>query len=474
MDMIAQITPILEEELNEQADRLGKETGFIQREREITGADFVQDLIFGWWEDPLITLDGLVQIAQRREVSISASGLSQRFGERSAIFLERMLERLSARMLQAEEQVPVGLLRRFSEVYVEDSSTITLPDELQELWAGCGGSFGAGNAAIKLFTCWEVTKGRLYGPYLRPGRHSDGRSPFSLENLTLGSLYLADLGFFSLERLAKIAGLNRRQRRYFLTRWQPGTALFTRSGHRVILSAILPQTVGERIEFGALAGVRERLPVRVLAERVPKEVAEQRQARMREAAQDHGREVTEEALQMAHWAILLTNVPARLLSFDAVLIFVRLRWQTERLYRLWKEHGHIDEWRSKSPWRILTEIYAKLSAMVIQQWLITAGCWMDPERSLVKAAQSLRREANRIMVALYEGGLQATLRSVLRTLQSGCQHQRRQKEPSTAQMLLSETLIWPKEGAGRQRRQSKPKGKGKAKPRKVAETMKTG
>jgi hypothetical protein len=51
----------------------------------------------------------------------------------------------------------------------------------------------------------------------------------------------------------------------------------------------------------------------------------------------------------------------------------RLRWQIERLFRLWKEHGHIDEWRSKKPWRILCEVYGKLAAMLIQQWLIHEG-----------------------------------------------------------------------------------------------------
>jgi hypothetical protein len=466
VDMITQIAQVLDEELNEQADRLAKEVGLVQRERKLTGADFAQELIFAWWEEPDITLGGLVQVGQRREVSMSPSGISQRFNERSALFFERLLERLTARALAAEEAVPIPLVRRFSEVVIEDSSTVSLPEELKELWTGCGGSHGTSAAAIKLFPSWDVSKGRLYGPYLRPGRHSDGRSPFDLKKLKVGGLYLADLGFFSLARLALIAGRNRRERRYFLTRWQPGTILLTRQGHRLVLVALLPHQVGDRREFGALAGVRERLPVRVLIERVPPEVAEERRVRIRKAAQDHGREASAEVLEMAQWTILLTNVPTRLLSFDEVLIFARLRWQIERLYRLWKEGGHLDEWRSKKPWRILTEIYAKLSAMVIQQWLLTAGCWMDPERSLVKAAQALRREANRIMVALYEGGLEATLRSVLRCLKSGCQLNTRQKEPSTAQLLLAECVVWPEQGAGRQRSPTK----AKKKPRKAPVT----
>lgn len=45
----------------------------------------------------------------------------------------------------------------------------------------------------------------------------------------------------------------------------------------------------------------------------------------------------------------------------------------------------------------ITESYSKLSAMVIQQWLLHEGCWQDPHPSLFKAAQIVRREANLLM-----------------------------------------------------------------------------
>jgi Transposase DDE domain len=140
---------------------------------------------------------------------------------------------------------------------------------------------------------------------------------------------------------------------------------------------------------------------------------------------------------------VITNVPARLASFDEILILLRLRWQIERLFRRWKEHGSIDEWRSKKPWRILTEVYGKLAAMVIQQWLIHEGCWQDPYRSLVKAAQVVRREANLIMRALYQGGVGEVIEEIVGYMRSGCQTQKRQQAPSTAQFLMGEPHRWP-------------------------------
>jgi DDE family transposase len=190
-----------------------------------------------------------------------------------------------------------------------------------------------------------------------------------------------------------------------------------------------------------LLGKQARLPVRPLMVRVGEEVAQQRREHIREVAQAHGREPSEKVLSLAGWTLVVTNVARGRLSLPEALVLLRLRWQIERLFRLWKEPGQIEEWRSKKPWRILCELYAKLAAMLIQQWLINEGCWHDPWRSLGKAAQVVHREAKRIMVALYEGGVERVLRSIVRWMRSGCRIQRRATRPSTVQLLL-EGLDW--------------------------------
>ena len=107
----------------------------------------------------------------------------------------------------------------------------------------------------------------------------------------------------------------------------------------------------------------------------------------------------------------------------------------------------------EKPWRILSEVYAKLAAMVIQQWLIQLGCWHDPHRSFFKAAQVVQRLANRIMVALYKGGLEEELRDILRCMRSGCRLNTRKTTPNTSQFLLGTPLVWPQ-------RKRAPKAKG--------------
>jgi hypothetical protein len=280
---------------------------------------------------------------------------------------------------------------------------------------------------------------------LTDGRRSDQRSPLKLSELAASSLLIADLGFWAIERLSQIARRrqDRKSRCYFLSRFQPGTKLRRRNGSEIVLRGILPQEVGERVQMGVVIG-QQRLPVRVLIERVPREVGDQRREDMREKAGNHGRQPSEEVLYLADWTILITHVPRRLANADELLILLRLRWQIERLFRLWKEHGRIDEWRSKKPWRVLTEIYGKLAAMVIQQWLLHEGCWQDPHRRLFKAAQVVRREANLIMRALYKGGLQEVLEEIISYMRSGCRMQTRQQRPNTSQFLMGEPHRWPR------------------------------
>ena len=71
-----------------------------------------------------------------------------------------------------------------------------------------------------------------------------------------------------------------------------------------------------------------------------------------------------------------------MLCVEEALVLARARWQIELLFKLWKQHGQIDEWRTTNPFRVLCELYAKLIAMVIQHWILLVSCWNYPDKSL--------------------------------------------------------------------------------------------
>jgi hypothetical protein len=276
---------------------------------------------------------------------------------------------------------------------------------------------------------------------------------------------VGDQGFFEQERLRQWHQRSRGHRRYYLMRLPMGTALSTRRGHRMVVRGILPQQQGAPVELGVLLGKQARAPARLILQRVPEEGAEQRRQRVREEARDRGREPSEEALYLANWLRLVTNVPRRLLSLEEVVVVLTVRWQIEVLFRLWKEGGQIDEWRSSKGWRIVCEVYAKLAAMVIQQWLIQLGRWQETQRSLVKAAQVVRREAGQLMVALCEGRVEQAIQQIIRCMRSGCRIEKRTQFPSTMQRLQGAPMLGkrpprPKSSRHRDQKRRWPAGKG--------------
>ena len=126
MSSVAQIAQLLRAVLEEEANRLGRESGWQQRQRALSGADFVQTLLFGWWQDPQISLDGLTQVAGRRLVQMSASGLHQRFTPEAAQLLFQILTQLVEAHFRQPLVETLPFVRAFPAVLLEDSSTIAL------------------------------------------------------------------------------------------------------------------------------------------------------------------------------------------------------------------------------------------------------------------------------------------------------------------------------------------------------------
>ena len=437
MTTVPQLAQTLQTVFTTTADAAARATGFVQRRSKLTGAAFVQALVFGWLANPHASLAALAQAAAVAGVTISPQGLDQRCGEAAAVFLEEVLA-AAVQAVVAAEPVAIPLLQRFSAVVLLDCSTIVLPDALGLWWPGCGGSSATHTqAALKLGVRFDLCRGTLRGPLLFDGRTHESTTPLQSAPLPAGALRLADLGFFDLEVLAQIGA----QDGYWLSRLHFGTAVDDAEGRRWDVRDLLAAQGTVQVDLPITLGVQQRLPARLLAVRVAQEVADQRRCRLRAAARDRGRTPSAARLAWCDWTILVTNAPPALLTVREALVLARARWQIELLFKLWKSHGHIDESRSGKPWRVLCEVYAKLLAMVVQHWLLLTGCWAYPDRSVVKAAQTVREHAMHLASALACPRLLGRAIGVIhRCLAAGCRLNRRKKKPNTYQLLLDPAL----------------------------------
>ena len=437
MSILTQVTEGMQEVLTESSDIIGRETKFIKRQRELSGSSFVQTLVFGWLISPEATLEELCQTAATLDIQISPPGLSKRFTPQASDCLRKVLETAVSTVIAAEP-VSIPILERFNGVYIQDSSIVTLPDELAVIWAGCGGSNSQKtNSSVKMQVRLDLNTGKLAGPYLRPGREND--QSYHLEKLPREALLIRDLGYFALKKFKEL----NEQGVHWLSRVKSHCDVIDGSGKRWGLLEFLKKHCHDRydeVDMQVMLGVEEKVPCRLLAVRVPDKVAKIRRCKLISEAKRKKKKPSKKSLELASWTVLACNVSNEKLSLEEAFVLMRTRWQIELIFKLWKSCGLIDEWRTKNPWRILCEVYAKLIMIIIQHWILLAGCWQYPDRSLFKAVKTIQRHAMNLACAFASGSMERlleVLKTIQRCLSVGCRINKRRKVPHTYQLLLA-------------------------------------
>lgn len=437
MTTIPQLAACLQTLLDDTADLMARRTNFVQRTRKLGGAAFVQTLVFGYQADPTASLSQLCQTAAALGVSISTQGLAARFTPAAAHGVQRVLQSALSQVIEAEP-VALPLLQRFQAVYLLDSTEVALPSGLASVWCGRHGDPppAAPRSALKLQVRLECLRGGLDGPWLHAGRETDTTSSIQWAPVLPGSLRVADLGYFDLGVLARIA----QQGGYWVSRLRARTKLFDAAGQPLDLKRFWRQQRRPVVDGAVWVGQHHRLPCRLVAVRVPPEVVAQRRRRLQQAAQCT-RPLSRERWALAEWTIYITNAPAACLSVPQVLVLGRMRWQLELLFKLWKTQGGVDHWRSAKPAHILCELYAKLLAVVVQHWILLLSAWAAPNRSWVKAAQVVRQQALHLAVSFAQpAALVRALEVVQRCVQAAGRVNRRRKHPSAFQLWLDPSL----------------------------------
>jgi Transposase DDE domain len=417
--------------LTHTADRVARECDFVRRVRKLTGSGFAQAVVFTWLGEPDASQSSLQGVAASVGLNRSRQGLDQRFTPQAAEFLRRLLADAATRLIDSKVVIP--LLDRFTVVEVRDSSTIALPDELAAVYrGGRSGTTSGEKAALKLTLALDLRSGSLRGPELGAGRAADLSFGLATADPPGGGLALADLSYFSLEKFRSwgLAGA------YWLSRLKVRTAVYDGQERRLALLAVLRAAGDHDVDLDVHLGSGQRLACRLIAHRVPAEVARLRRRRLREKGQRRGEPVSALALALADWTILVTNVPGALLSVEEALALARMRWQIELVFKRWKSGGGIDRWRSRCPQKVLCGVYGKLLAMVVEHWTMVTGCWSLPDRSPTKAARMIGKFALSLALAIRSlPRLRDVLRHAKQVLGVACRMEKR-KVHSAHEMIL--------------------------------------
>jgi IS4 transposase len=370
-----------------------KETGFIRRERALSGWAFLLMLTVGRAGMKHSSLAGLVAAGQ---LAMSREALHQRFTAAAAAFLERSLLHVLQQAPASQAVLAAGLLDPFRRVLIADSSGWNVPPALQGVFRGYGGSSSA--ASCKLQLSYDFKSGELAGLELTPGTRPDNAYVTGLpDRLQAGDLLLFDQGYFKLDALADI----HQRSAFFLTRLLASTSLQdAATGASFDLAERLARTSGDAWQMPVrLAG---RVPARLVCLRVPSAVAEKRRQKLFKEAKKKGRVPGEKSLQLCAWTLLVTNVPEELVPADQLHQCYALRWQIELLFKQLKSILGLHLTASGREHRLRCEIYGKLivAALIHRTHALISRQMWNRERSELSFDKLYKRIQERCFVLL--------------------------------------------------------------------------
>jgi hypothetical protein len=376
-----------------EATRLGKESGFQKRRSKLKPSAFIKSLITLCLSEHF-TLEMFCSALKAQKICIRKQSLNERFNKQTVEYL-KALSLFCLKHFQTEKLPQLDGLEQFSGLNIIDSSVVSLHSALRELFKGCGGA--ASRSAMKIQMMFDYLSGQIKELTLTSGCANDQGFDNYFKVIEKGALYLIDLGYFKLNTFKKIA----EEKAFFVSRLLSGTKLLTQDNEPFDLCSTLT-SAGPLFSQQVLVGANHKIPVRLVAYRLPPDIAEQRRRRLREDHRRRGSTPSKESLALQDWSIYITNCSETQIDDKDIHPTYALRWQIELLFKLSKSLMHIDSINTKNPARVIIETYGKFITMMLFFLLCNPvrHSKEGKQLSFYKACQQLKSRASEFMRAL--------------------------------------------------------------------------
>lgn len=206
---------------------------------------------------------------------------------------------------------------------------------------------------------------------IQNGRDSDVTFGTSLlPTVQANDLLIRDLGYFTLDELAKI---NERDA-YYITRLKPKLLLFTRENgeyKRIDLHEIADQMeIGEGKEIHHIyVGKHKQHILRLILYRLTNEQTEERMKRRKKQEKKKGVNYSHHIKKLTKLNIFLTNIPYQCVPMEGIQPFYSLRWQIELLFKTWKSLFKIHKVKKMKMERFECHLYGTLISLLLTSTL---------------------------------------------------------------------------------------------------------
>jgi hypothetical protein len=292
--------------------------------------------VFTAKKEATISLEDLCRELQIEGIEITKQSLHERFNESACDFMQAMVEHALSQKLELDKS-PIKC--SFGRVIINDSTSFQLPEEYADKYRGCGG--GASNAGIKNQYCFDLLSQKIIDITVQQGTIPDCKYP--IQDLRKNDLRIGDLGYFILEKFREIdhAGA------CYLSRMKFGVTIYILEKEQYkkldLLKVVSKMKVGEIKNIQVYAGEDEKLPTRLILEKVPPQLANEKRRKLKSDKQNKRKSISNERLVFCDVNAFITNCTEEQLPNHLARQCYSLRWQVEIIFKSWKSYFKIDK-----------------------------------------------------------------------------------------------------------------------------------
>ncbi len=259
---------------------LAQSSGFLQRRpKKLSLEALLQSVLWSLCSSHYSLSQWAAQLSALQSKLFSKQALHRRCNQRLVDFLHQTLAAVLGKLSQAD--CSIEFLRRFKRVLVQDSTALQLHPVLAKYFPGCGNQRQAAMAGLKIQAIFDLCSQCWIHFQLSGSSANDQQaSSLILEHLQAGDLVIRDLGYAVLKVWRQIID----QDAYFLSRWRNDLGLFDAQTNQPLDLLALVQQHPQLCSLEVLVGAQQRLPLRLVALRLPAQLAAQRRRRARARA----------------------------------------------------------------------------------------------------------------------------------------------------------------------------------------------
>lgn len=349
-------------------EELAWESKLIQRtSSKILGLDFLISMLIASADAEHASLEKISDIFHsiNYRVKIKPQSIMERLNSESApCFFQKIFKNIvKAQFDKYVSLISADLLQSFKKILIQDSSSMDLNGKLSTFFKGSGGR--ASKASIKIDVIYDFKTKRY--EHIKLTDHSEADQKLGvnvLDFISTNTLVIRDLGYLRMDCIIKIDAM----KAFFLSRMKNSTCVYLNredENELDISEYMYRNNRNETMVDVEVYITKQKIPVRLIAYRVPAAIAAERRRKAHATAKKQGRTLTKKSLSLLDFSIFITNVPKEIWPTGVVGTIYRLRWQIELLFKSWKSRLKLDYLTGINPNRIEAMIYVRMILVII-------------------------------------------------------------------------------------------------------------